>query len=607
MTRTRRSLVAVVLLVGLLTTGCGIPDRTDVVALGPGRSTGLSSGEDVTPQRNSRESSTDRAQFVANYLEAAAGDPEGALNRVRDFLSPATRRGFRPPQDVVRVVRLTEKPLVNLGSSTVLLRVQQVGILGRYGTLDPPVTDEGVTQTIELSVEEVEGQNGLFVTKEPSALLLSDTALDAFYQRRTIYFWNHDRTALVPDLRYLSSTVGSEQQPMEIIKWLREGPSPWLEPAVEALPEGTDLIGNVPAISDGKLQINLTGPAVPPDDPKAVDQLGRQLMWSLRSNLAQELELKIQNQVEATFRGTDYLTSNPAYRFTDEPERFCVFDGQVRRMTESVNPSAAVPVVTADVNRNVRSAALSNAGARTYAALVVADGKQQVLRVGSAVSGKPGAFRKAALPAPVGRPVWAITPEGADAGGAVGLVPAKGRIYSFGTGAAGPRSVAWQGGPSNVDAVAVAPDGHRVAVVAGGRLYLSVLTNADNGMQLSPPRQIRTLLGDLTAVDWSSEGSLLVAGLRADTARVAIMEVTIDGAVQTDRQADLGTARITYLVAYPANPVTNSEGANAVAYVADNVAYDVLQTPKRISVADIAGTVSNPPAGTLPTAPFFLN
>ena len=61
------------------------------------------------------------------------------------------------------------------------------------------------------------GKSGLFVTSAPPVLLLRDTALGAspgtapiYYDQRTIYFWNTERTALVPDIRYMSKSVPPE-------------------------------------------------------------------------------------------------------------------------------------------------------------------------------------------------------------------------------------------------------------------------------------------------------------------------------------------------------------------------------------------------------------
>jgi hypothetical protein len=112
----------------------------------------------------------------------------------------------------------------------------------------------------------------------------------------------------------------------------------------------------------------------------------------------------------------------------------------------------------------------------------------------------------------------------------------------------------------------------------------------------------------LTAVDWSGEGSLVVSGVRYDitpTGRVAIAEVSMDGADQTYRIADLGTAQVLHLVAYPANPVTTS-GAY-VAYGAGNGAYDAFLTgPVVITAADLAASTPGAPPGSRPSAPFFL-
>jgi hypothetical protein len=121
---------------------------------------------------------------------------------------------------------------------------------------------------------------------------------------------------------------------------------------------------------------------------------------------------------------------------------------------------------------------------------------------------------------------------------------------------------------------------------------------------MSAPRVVPTQLRDLTAVDWSSEGSVVVAGTGGANRR-AIADVSIDGAVQTNRQPDLGEAQISHLVAYPANPVTGVD-ANSVAYMAGGIAYDVLGAPTPIGAADVVGP-QVPNATVRPGYPFFLN
>jgi hypothetical protein len=165
--------------------------------------------------------------------------------------------------------------------------------------------------------------------------------------------------------------------------------------------------------------------------------------------------------------------------------------------------------------------------------------------------------------------------------------------------------VEWPGGPANITAVAVAPDAHRVALLGGGRLYLAALSTSDDGTQLSATHVVRTVLSGLTAVDWASETQLVVAGVRPDSRRVAMMDVSIDGAGQTDRLADLGSKTITFLATLPANPARD-DAPTAVAYVLNDLAYDELD-PDKLEARDLADPPTDPPADVLPGAPFFLN
>jgi hypothetical protein len=600
----RRAPLIVALVAGLALTGCGIPDNTEVKPLRPGPSTGVSAGDDSAPARTLRTDTQDPGEFVQNYLAAAAGDFEGATERVKQFLSPSAAATFKASADI-KVVRLTEPPLVEPGSAEVTINVQQIGTLDAKGILEPGT---GESVAYKLTVRELEGQQGLFVTgAAPQALLLSDDALDRFYTRRTIYFWNSDRTGLVPDVRYMPRSVPVEQQPTEIIDWLLSGPSRWLTGAVAELPEGTKAIGNVPAVSNDTLQISLSGPVVAPDDPEALDRLQEQLRWSLRDNLPGTLELTVEQQFEKRrYTGTEYLASNPAYRQIAEAERFVVYNGQIRRLLRSYNSGRPVPLIAPEANRDVRMAALSTSGSRWWTALVVNEsGGRQALRVGAAGPGEYATLRRIALPAPIGRPVWAKSPVGADTG-TTGLVTAGGSLYTFTPEGSSAVKVQWPGGPRNITAVAVAPDAHRVAVLAGGNLFIATLTsNEEEGPEMSPARVIRTRLTGLTAVDWSSESLLAVAGKRSDSSRVAIMDVSIDGAQQTDRLSDLGSNPVTYLAALPANP-TRGEETGTIAYVLDGAAYDEIN-PDPIGVDDLAEQVADPPPNVQPSAPFFLS
>lgn len=605
MNRRLRVLPAAALAAVLFAGGCGIPDSTEVQRVGPGPSTGTSTSDDVAPTRNGREASSDPRTFVNYYLEAAAGDPNGAMERVKQFLSPTAAAGFRAPGEIT-VIHPVDT-LVNPGSDEVTLRAQTVGVLRRDGTISPPA-DFAETE-YKLTVSTTSGQPGLFVTKAPPLLLLTDDALNQFYERRKLYFWNQEDTGLVPDLRYLPRDLPSEQVPNEIVKWLIDGPSPRLQGAVKELPEGTLLDGNVPAASNDKLQINLSGQAVQPaDDPAARDRLRRQLMWSLRPNLPRTLVLKVGSQEGTEYSSTDYLTSNAAYALAAPPERFLIYNGQIRRMARSPNATEAVPVLRPEDNRNVRAAALASAGPRRFIALVNATGKP-ALRVGATAADERISVAAVRLPKGVtGPPVWAVTSADPHVP-AVGLITVGGRLYSFSSDETTVTRVDGAGDLSgNITTVAVAPDGRRLALVVAGQLWTAVLSTSGPGVQLLQPQQVLTPgLRRVSAVDWSSETWLTVAGDRTDRSRVAIFEMAADGTQARPRLDDIGTEGVSYLAAYPVSPVSGTDSSSdTVTYVANGDAFDVLSGPVRIGVGELAAPVPNAPSGVSPTAPFFL-
>jgi hypothetical protein len=612
-TRRARPLVAVVALSVLLLAGCGIPGESKVTTLGPGPSAGTSNGTGAPKVQYGREDTLEPSTFVKYYLEAAAGDPDTALKRAKAFMSPAAATAFQP-QVGVRVVHLVDDPpLNNPGSDDVTLKYQVVGILNAHGELDP-AADDKIEETT-LTVADLAGRPGLFLSDPPPFLMITDDALESFYDQRPIYFWNTEHTGLVPDIRYMPLTVPPEQAPTMIMSWLINGPAQWLANAAEGLPEGTEMPGIIPATSNDTLQITLNDQAVPADEPKALDRLRRQLQWSLRPWLPKTLELRIGKAADPTeYSDSDYLTSNFADHLAESPERFVIFDGRVRRLADSLNSSAPIPVATAAANKSVVSAALSSSGAEDFAALVVSEsGNRQALRVGWAPTGTQAALHRIALTAPIGHPSWAVTPD-APNNDEIGLVSAHGALYSF-TATGHAERVDWESSPlTGVTDVAIAPDGHRVVVLAGGRLYLSVLTTSADGMQLSDPTQVSSLLLDkITAVDWSSEGWLAVAGFRPKDAatgggRAMVMDMSLDGVQSSVRVSDdLGDERVSYLSAYPANPTSaDNQHSNFVSYVVGNDAYDALQAVQQIKVNNLDGTVPNPPAGKEPMAPFFL-
>jgi Lipoprotein LpqB beta-propeller domain len=612
----RRTALAVAVLAALVLGGCGIPEQTDVRVLGAGPAAGPAQDDDSSPPDPVRQDSTrDYRTFVLDYLMAAAGDDlEGArAQRVTDFMAPALKASFTKSNNAtnggVHVVRPTEEtPLYNPGESDVSFDVQEIGILSDDGQLVPSL-DRG---TIVLKFKIVSGEDGLHLQSAPNYMLLSQQGLERYYQQHTIYFWNVDNTGLVPDVRYLPRSVPRVQQPTMILKWLAGGPAAWLKQAAHGFPTGTTANDNIPAISNGRLQIKLSASAVTPGDNGALDRLRRQLLWSLGAALVPStLELKIGPHDPVSYTGSSYLDSNRAYRLQDKPDEFVVYNGSIRRLSDTPHDADLVPLLKPAANRTIQSAALSTSGQHTFAAVVTGSGASTALRVAVAPTGQQADLKAVpGLTGSLGHPAWAVTAAG-DTDTAIGLVTAQSHLYSFGTGGAPAQPVEWpDGDPGPISSFSIAPDGYRVALVASGKLYRAVLTSGGNGVVLSERQQlVPPGLGSLSAVAWSSEGTLAVSGVATENKRVAIYDVSIDAATSVPRLGDMGTEAVTYLTAYPINPATTTQlSGAAVAYVAHGAAWNAAGYAARITPTQLA--VPSPgaaPGSAVPTAPFFLN
>ena len=223
----------------LLSAGCGIPAASDVRVdgkAGTATEAGAINGRRSEPPLRTA-SGTDNDAFVRNFLSAAAGESDRAYERVTQFIAPEHRSRLQVKKGsevALTVVRLGE-PVFTFNSdstTTVKIAVQQLGVLRTNGTLAPPVATETEYEfrlrSGALGGTANDERAGQYVLDPPNVLLLSDAALQQYYQDETIYFWSSDRTRLVPDQRYLPFAVPDERRVNEVVRWLVGGPSDWL-------------------------------------------------------------------------------------------------------------------------------------------------------------------------------------------------------------------------------------------------------------------------------------------------------------------------------------------------------------------------------------------
>jgi hypothetical protein len=594
--RSRRLIGAGVAAMALLA-GCGIPASSGVRDEGPGQP-GRAGGQEAGLQPPSRLANKEPNQFILNFLSAPAGDFDGAVKRQKLFMTQQAQSDWRPPQGI-NVISLTEAPLFTATTGEVRLKnVQHIGVLDDQGILEPPSPQETTTEYrfhVGFGDDET---SGLYVSKPPQVILMTLDALDYYYQPRTLYFWDTDHTGLVPDVRYLATSVPPAQRPDDVLEWLIRGPSPWLEAAVESLPGGTQAPGNVPdPRSGGHLVVNLNAAALTGNADQQ-ERLGSQLRWSLRPDWKGDLELKIDNQHKATFRGDGYLADNPATRDEADPLPFCVYQGHVRRLSPPTEPTD-VPLDD-KVNRDVRLAALARTGNgdQLLGALVRSARDGLELWVGG---GAPAAYKRIGSARTMSRPAWIA------GGGGTGLVAADGKLYHFTR--EGMRRLRLTGSAGSVTAVATPADGRRVAYVAGGRLYVAALVRDNEKLtRVDTARQIPTPFSKVTAVAWSGEGKLVIAGSRSDDGRTALFELGVDGAQRLPTVEDLGEATVDHLVAYQDDPARSGEDRR-IMYEDGNRSFELLYLqPQELKAAAVLGLQPTPqkPAES-PLAPFFLD
>ncbi|MGR6317396.1 LpqB family beta-propeller domain-containing protein [Micromonospora soli] len=591
----RRRLLTVLLAGALLPAGlagCGIPDRTEVQVDGRGPAVESGSLNGSGGQPPTRSATEDPKEFIREYLAAAAGEREQAYDRVKKFIAKEAQGRLRKKQSSeveLTVVRLLESPettlLTNQGTWQVTVRAQQVGVLRADGTLEEPAGRD-VEYKFKLRRADP-GTQGLLITDLPNVLLLTDEALRQYYGTYTVYFWNSDQSQLVPDWRYLPSAVPAERRVTEVVRWLTGGPSEWLASGVTKVPDGTGLINNVTG-SDDRWEVNLTMPAAYDD---RLAKLATQLAWSLQE-LTGQLDLKIQNQQRRTVDLGQEREAHPLYPNLRTPERFCVYGGAIHPLAIGNEPVGAVPVAAAD-NRNVVSAALSRAGDEVLAALVTRSDQKQRLQVGSGRGEVTVDNRSSRLFRSIGRPVWL---RSADVQHPSGLVVADGTLYRF-DGAAGMSPVDDLSGP--VTAVAASLDGHRIALIMSGELYVAPVS-ADGGVvTVGKPRRLATRLTKLTAVDWYAENYLVFAG--NDGRQPAIYQTTVDGAVQFPLNSDTG-APVSHLAAFP--------GGSSGALPSYSFMYQATRAYRNNPFTEIErAQVRDVAAGAKPSdpsAPFFL-
>ncbi len=477
-------------------------------------------------------------------LDTASGSSFAAA---RQYLTPDAQATWQPASMPVAV--LTDDYRTDVSSATpgaVTISGQSTGVLdvdrGYHAT-------EKTAYTQALTLVQVDGQ--WRISNPPSDLLLTASDFATAFRQRVLYFPNLTGTVVVPDVRHVVVGQTPANRANRLISLLLRGPSgPLADAVTSAFTPKSALRSNPSVDADGVLQVDLTGVDV--STPEATRLLAAQLVWTL-SATSPRISITVDGEpldpaqpvwtINAVssfdpdrLAGTGQVASDPFYVTTT---------GAVSGLLDAKpvpGPlgAAAVPVVTA-----------AQSSATGVTAAVVADpagGQSLLLTQPAQTDTATPALKADTISAPSftrsGEEVWVVQ-NGVS----------KAEVYRMSTTGDPSRERVGSdelAGKGPVSALALSPDGARVAVVAGERLYLGLLTPAPDAsvtatapevgptagaepaalptaMAISHLSPIRPDLVHVGPVSFASSRELTVAAAQTEGTYRTLWQIPIDG------------------------------------------------------------------------------
>ena len=458
--------------------------------------------------------------LVRSFLEASAV-PDKNYAAARKHLAAEVSDSWKPPRELLIVTGVNTLPLppppeASDRVSVVGLRVTKVGRLLSDRSFVPA---EG-SYRIKMRVErQRDGEWRL--ANPPPQLLVARSAFVEQYQAVPIYFLDHDRDGVVPNLRYVARRPASAR-PARVIELLLSGPSRRFRGAMgTALPPDARTETNVSEAGNGALVVNFSdlGRLRPPEKKLVAAQvvLSLQGVSNARVKLMEESSLLLPNQ--EVLRPADVASYRRNNHVRADVPPLAVVDEQLLTLDQRAE---RVPGPAGSGEYNVTTAAHSADGSK-LAAVVREPAGGVRLRVGPYggplwASEVTGSFTS--------RPTWRDATE-------VWVVVDKREIMrlvenSNGTWTARKvDSAAFSGGKPITD-LRISRDGTRVAGVVDGRIVVAGLVDKGGEVMLKHPT---VLAGNpsgavVRKVDWL-DGDSLVATTESDLTPVT--EVSVNG------------------------------------------------------------------------------
>ena len=404
-------------------------------------------------------------------LDVAAGSSFAAA---RQYLTPDAQTNWQPVGPPVVVLADTYRTVVDTeNAKTVTVTGTAVGTLDAERAFH---SEAAVAYSRVLNLEQVDGQ--WRISDPPPELMLTQSDFATAFRQRVLYFLDATGAVVVPDVRHLVIGQTPANRANRLISMLINGPSTTLRGAVRTQFSATSALRSNPTVDpDGVLRIDLTGVDV--STPEARRALAAQIVWTL-SPTSPRIAVTVDGQ--PLDPAQEVFTINTVSSF--DPDRLAG-TGQVasdpyfvdaRGAIEGLSSQQPMTGVLGTGNPPVSGAALSAAtGALAAVAADPAGGAVLMMA-------QPGASETAV---PLLKAGTLTTPSFTRTGEQAWVVQngtsQKPEIYQVSTTGEASRERVGSAsliGLGPVTALALSPDGVRVAVVAGDKLYLGVIAPA---------------------------------------------------------------------------------------------------------------------------------
>ncbi|NUS72244.1 MAG: hypothetical protein HOQ05_02440 [Corynebacteriales bacterium] len=450
-----------------------------------------------------------------NSLLNATAVTQNRSRLAETFFAPGARRAFERTT-AVNVVRVQEAPRVvdtTADHTTLTMSVQMVGLIDGSGVY------RADTRRLELSLRLVQ-LNGLWLfDSAPEMVLVRESDFARAMRPVVVYYPAVTGFTLVPEQRYVDSSIRVSSLATPLVGMLLGGPSASLAPVTRPpFAQNVRLRGNVTVGDDRDVVLDLTTD-VESVSAEQINTFIAQVGWTLRRYRPGDIRVQVGGRdiavkgVEAKQSLGDWASYNPA-QLVDQP-LFVIQDGQVRELGESRPPIFGGERATSDV----LTGAISLDG--RAAAVVRDEGEDQQLWVGDAY----GSVQNVLSAEQISRPSWGSSTSSA-------LTAVDGDLLRVSR--AGVPSAVEVTGVSDIRAVRLSYDGSRVVLVAGepdqARAYMGLVV-ADASGEPVAIRGVTALSAPVAQVEdvaWATPVSVFVAGREFD-GMAALWEVDVDG------------------------------------------------------------------------------